>query len=189
MTNSRYYYFYALLGSILLSFCFGFITVPRQQIEWLSVEEAIVAHEKSPKKWFISLGAVWCQPCKQMSSTTLKDYNLSKYVTDKFYAVKLDAESRDTFLLAGEKYEYTTALGRNGVNTLALYLANGRSYYPTTVVLDEYLSNPQALYGFQSVESLEPFLVYFGENYHERLEWSIFENFYERQKANNRAWQ
>lgn len=143
-------------------------------IEWLTVEQATQLMDQEPKKLLINISTDWCLPCKQMEETTLKNPSLVQYIQQQFYPVKFNAELNETLDFNGEVYEYNPNFGRNGVHNLALYLTDGNMIYPTIAVLDEYSENPQQVSGFQSVNDLQLFLHYFGEDYYKSLDWTVF---------------
>lgn len=63
-----------------------------ETIKWMGFNEAIEACKKEPKMIFIDVFTDWCGWCKRMDATTFKNPVIAKYMNDKFYAVKFDAE-------------------------------------------------------------------------------------------------
>ena len=57
-----------LLGLLLVV---GSMTA--QKINWMSMEEALAAQEKQPKKIFMDVYTTWCGPCKLLDRNTFSD--------------------------------------------------------------------------------------------------------------------
>merc|ERR1711991_317837 len=57
-----------------------------------------------PKKVFIDLYTSWCGWCKRMDATTFKQKAIVEYMNQKYYAVKFDAETRDTVNFNGHTF-------------------------------------------------------------------------------------
>src|SRR5699024_2564957 len=81
-------------------FIFGLIigvvgqSVAQEQIHWMSMNEALAAQKKEPKKIIMDAYTVWCGPCKMMAKKTFQNPDLVAYVNEHFYAVKFNAEGR-----------------------------------------------------------------------------------------------
>ena len=56
--------------SILLLLIAGITSA--QEINWMSMNEALNAQKKNPKKIFIDVYTVWCGPCRMLSEKTFK---------------------------------------------------------------------------------------------------------------------
>lgn len=57
-----------------------------------SWSELLAEAKKAKKGFFVDFFAVWCGPCKMMSSTTFKDEDVGNFVSKNMLAYKLDAE-------------------------------------------------------------------------------------------------
>src|SRR3982750_3389771 len=67
-----------------------------ESIRWMSFTDAVRENARQPKKIFIDVYTKWCGWCKRMDATTYEDAGIAKYMNENFYAVRLDAETRDT---------------------------------------------------------------------------------------------
>ena len=103
-------------------------------IKWYSLEEAVEAQQSESKKIFIDVYTDWCGWCKVMDSKTFIDPTVIKYINEHFYAVKLDAEQKESIQFNGHSYEYISR-GSKGVNELAPALLDNKLSYPAFVVL------------------------------------------------------
>ena len=67
-----------------------------KEIKWISFLDAVALNKKQPKKMIIDVYTDWCGWCKTMDRTTFKNKDVVHYINQYFYAVKFDAESKDT---------------------------------------------------------------------------------------------
>lgn len=145
---------------MMILFCSSFNYKAKEKINWLSLQEFQVAYAKEPKPVLVDLYTSWCGWCKVMDRDTYSKENVATYINQHYYAVKFNAESRDSVSFGGKKYGYNTGLNANG---LAVYLAFGQMAYPTTVFLSGINDQPAPIPGFLSPADLEPPLKYFGD--------------------------
>jgi thioredoxin-related protein len=113
------------------------IKKPGFAVNWMSFDDAVRLSKAHPKKIFIDVYTQWCGWCKRMDATTYTDKDIIQYLNDNFYAVRLDAETQDTFHFDNHKFYNHTPDQRGSTNELAFSLLNGQMGYPTTVYLDE----------------------------------------------------
>lgn len=151
-------YFFILL--ILPAMLFSFKPAKKEKIHWLSLAELSAAYSKNPKPIIIDVYTSWCGWCKVMDKETYANDKVATYINENYYAVKFDAESKDTVELNGKKYGYNPAYK---ANDLAVYLLFGRMGYPTTVLLSAIDAQPAPLSGYLKPSELEPPLKFFGD--------------------------
>ena len=142
-----------------------------EKINWVSLEEADRLRRTEPRKIMIDVYTDWCGWCKRMDRTTFVEPSLVKYVNANYYAVKLDAEQRESITIGGKKYEYNPDMGRRGVHEIAQELLQGKMSYPTIVFLDENMNMIQPLPGFREAKEMQPILEYLGENAYKETPW------------------
>ncbi|MEM6967462.1 MAG: DUF255 domain-containing protein [Bacteroidota bacterium] len=147
-------------------------------IEWMTWEEVQKAQKKEKRKVFVDVYTDWCGWCKKMDKTTFRNKTIIKYLNQNFYAVKFDAETRETITLDGKKYDYVENNGRRGYNELAADLLKGRLSYPSTVFLNEDFSLIQPIPGMLEADQLEMIATYFGEDQHKKTPWTRYEKTY-----------
>lgn len=135
------------------------------KINWLSMEELEAAQAKEPRKVFIDLYTDWCSWCHKMDKATFQHPGIVKYVNANFYAVKFNAESKDTIHYRGKDYVFVPQ-GRRGYHQLAAILANGQLSYPTIVYLNEDLEVIQPVPGYMDPRSFEQVITYLAGNHY-----------------------
>ena len=117
----------------------AFTGIQAQEIKWMSMNEALKAQEKQPKKILMDAYTTWCGPCKMMDKNTFTNKDVVNYVNKHFYPVKFDAEGTEEVFY--KDFNYTNPnydpkrKGRNSQHFLANALKI--SGYPSLVFFDE----------------------------------------------------
>jgi thioredoxin-related protein len=134
----------------------------KEAIQWLTLAEAEKMYKSDPRPILIDLYTDWCGWCKVMDKKTYTHSALIKYVNEKFYPVKLDAESRQEFSWNGKAYRFND---RYKTNDIALFLTGGQLSYPTTSFLVPGYEDPQPVPGYLQPADMQLLLTYFGEGH------------------------
>ncbi len=146
-------------------------TAPQASIKWLSVEEAVAAAKKEPRKIMIDVYTNWCGPCKMMAQNTFTDPRFIEYMNANYYCVKFNAESADSLVFNGQVFKNPdydpSRTGRNGVHQFSRYL--NVSAYPTLVFMDENATVIGPVVGYKTAPQLEIFLKFFASNQHKTV--------------------
>jgi thioredoxin-related protein len=128
-------------------------------IPWISIEEAASKAQQLQKPILIDLYTTWCGWCRQMDRKTYSNKKVAAYLSDKFYTVRLDAETRATITWQGKTYDFDP---QYKCNMFAVYLAHGRLEFPTTIIIAPGY-DPQAIPGYMEPKDLELLVKFFGE--------------------------
>lgn len=128
-------------------------------IKWMTWEEAFEANKKEKRKVFVDVYTEWCGWCKKMDQTTFISPEVVKELNANFYAIKFDAEQKESIEFNDYKYVYVPG-GRKGTHQLATSLLNGRNGYPSFVVLDENFNRIRISPGYKKPEQLMRELKY-----------------------------
>lgn len=143
------------------------------KVKWYTIEEAEALSKKAPRKFFIDLYTQWCGWCRKMDANTFSNPVIADYLNKKYYAVKFDAEFRDTVFFKSKAYTFV-GTGFRGYNQLAYDLADGRLSYPTIIFLDEQANTIQAIAGYRDAAELDQILKYFGEDFYRKTDYQTF---------------
>lgn len=145
---------FLLLASLFFS------NIQAQNVKWMSMNEALAAQQKEPRKIFMDAYTDWCGPCKTLDKNTLNHPKVAAYLNKHFYPVKFNAEGTEKITYQG--FEYTNPnhdpkrKGRNAQHFLANALKI--SAYPTLVFFDEKGKVISPVVGYKTPQQLELYL-------------------------------
>ena len=86
------------MQKIILAFLFVLIagaTTYAQEIKWMSMNEALKAQKKEPRKIFMDAYTTWCGPCKMLDKNTFSNKDVINYINKNYYPVKFNAEGNE----------------------------------------------------------------------------------------------
>ncbi|MCB0736040.1 MAG: DUF255 domain-containing protein [Bacteroidetes bacterium] len=147
------------------------------KITWMTLEEAQEAMKKEPKKLYVDVYTDWCGWCKVQDRKTFVNPEIISLMDEHFYAVKFDAEGRDSVMFDGKNFGYMPRMGRNGLNGWAHRYArnNGSLGYPTSLFFNENLERVQVLATYLDPQQMEKVLTYIGKDYGSKgVTWEQF---------------
>ena len=143
---------------VLLGLTLGNLSA--QQIQWMTLAEALEAQKKEPRKIFMDVYTDWCGPCKLLDRNTFQNPDVARYISEFYYAVKFNAEGTEKI----QFFEKTFAnpnhdpnrKGRNATHQFTQFL--GVRGYPTIVFLSENGDPIMPVVGYKTPQQLELFL-------------------------------
>ena len=140
---------------------------------WMNMNELNEKIKSEPKPVIIDLYTNWCYWCKVMDKKTYTNAKVISYINDHFYAVKLDAETKDVV-----KWNYTDYHFNDNykVNDFTMYVTSGQPGFPTTVIFTDEHSAPVSIEGFLAPGEIEPILKYFGEGAYKKQNFTEFKS-------------
>lgn len=104
MISLRCTHFARALAVALLVACACFAAPEgKPLVKWMDYAAALEKAKTAPKLIFVDLYADWCIPCRAMDATVYSDPSVASLLNNRFYAVKLDAESQDSIVCDGQK--------------------------------------------------------------------------------------
>ncbi|RLD47897.1 MAG: thioredoxin [Bacteroidetes bacterium] len=159
---------------IILTVLFTIPSYSQDKIEWMSFEEAMALNEENPKHFFIDVYTDWCGWCKKMDASTFVDPVIVELMNEHFYAVKLDAEQKDTIMFQGNTFVNPDPDGRRSSHQMAQALLKGKMSYPSFVFLNTKSEWLTVVAGFRKAPDMEQVLTYFGEGVYEEKSWEQF---------------
>ena len=142
-------------------FCFLFVGVlSAQQIQWMTLAEALEAQKTAPKKIFMDVYTKWCGPCKLLDRNTFANKDVARYISEHYYAVKFNAEGNEEISFYDQVFKNPSydpkRKGRNATHQFTQFL--GISGYPTMVFFSEDGDPIMPLVGYYRPRQLEPYL-------------------------------
>jgi thioredoxin-related protein len=140
-------------------------------ITWLSVDQAAGRLQQEKRPVLIDLYTNWCGWCKQMDKNTYSNRQVEQYLRDKFYTVKVDAETHTVISWGGITYQFNPQYRSN---EFALYLTHGRLEFPTTIIIPPG-QEPQAIPGYMGPKDLELLVKYFGEGAYKTQGFDVYQ--------------
>jgi len=152
----------------------------KSKVNWLTIEEALALNEKEPKKIIIDFYTDWCGWCKKMDKTTFNHPQIAKYLNKNFYAVKFDAEGKESVEYKDLEYKAGKAKGagpRGGTHEFAYYMVNtnGSMGYPSIAFLDAENDKITHVPSYLDAPTMDAVLKFFGDDHYKKISWGVFE--------------
>lgn len=156
---------------VIVTTAISFSTPPKEKINWITLEQLNTMYSKEPKPILFDVYTDWCGWCKEMDRKTYNNQKVADYINSHYYAVKLNAESTESFFLNKKAYGFNPETKNN---SLAEYLLFGRMEYPSTVFLSAIDARPAPLSGYLKPKEIEAPLKYFGDGAHTSITFVEF---------------
>ncbi len=160
-----------IIGALVLLLSFG---LQAQEINWMTMNEALEAQKENPKKIFMDVYTDWCGPCKLLDKNTFSNKQVAQYVNKHFYPVKFNAEGTEKvtykdFTYTNPKYKP----GRKGRNSQHLFAhALKITAYPSMVFFDEKGEVISPVAGYHTPSQLEIYLKMIANDDYKNLKTS-----------------
>ena len=157
-------------------------TMVSQEIKWMTMNDALQAQKKKPKKIFLDAYTTWCGPCKMLDKNTFSNDDVIEFINKNYYPVKFNAEGTEEVNYRGMTFKnpgYDPARkGRNSQHDFAR--AMKITGYPSLVFFDEKGDLIGPIPGYRTPLQLELFLKMFaGEDYKEITSPEAFKEYSE----------
>lgn len=146
----------ALIALLVIASSLG---LSAQKIKWLSFEEAMALNKKEPRNIIIDVYTDWCGWCKTMDQQTFSQAAITKIINENYYAVKFNAETKDTIHYMDKDF-VSTNQGNRPPHELAVALLQGKLSYPNLVFMNKNSQVLGAIPGFKKPDELEAILDY-----------------------------
>jgi thioredoxin-related protein len=145
-------------------------------VKWYTFAEAVALQKKNPKPIMVDVYTSWCGPCRMMSANTFGNEIIAKYLNDKFYPVKFNAETRDTVKFNGIYFANKNPEGtQRPVHDFAISILDSKLMYPSIVFLNEDIKKIQTITGYYKADQFEPIVKFFGSGKYKDTKWEDFQ--------------
>lgn len=175
---------------VLLAFTLLFSAISFAQINWMTMNQALEAQQKEPKKIMIEFYADWCPVCKRMDRETFSTPEIIRYINENYYPVKFNAEGNESVTFQGKNFRNPNfdpnkkpTYGGGSQHEFVAYF--GVRGYPTTVFLDEKQQLLTGLVGYFSPRDMEVYLSLFSSDKYREIKTTEDWNNY-KEKFNHR---
>lgn len=154
-----------------------------QEINWVTIEEAMELQQKEPRKIIMDVYTNWCGPCKMLDKNTFRNKDVVNYINKNYYAVKFNGEGNATVTykdntFTNPQYDPAKAKRRNSAHQFARYMRVNA--YPTLVFFDENGDFITPIKGYQTPQQLELYLKLFKtDKYKEMTDQAKFNAYYQ----------
>jgi len=146
------------------------------EVKWYTIQEAEKLNKQTPRTIFIDTYTDWCGWCKKMDKDTFTNSIISNILNNKFYAVKFDAEGKESINFLGQTYINDGKAGK--AHQLAVALLNGQLSYPTVVFLYKQKDGKLAarpVPGYKEPKEMEVLLSFFAGKAYETQKLEDFQ--------------
>ncbi len=170
-------YGYGIAGLIILWVCAGFYTKeavttgPQEEIHWITLDEALQMARIHKKKVIVDFYTGWCGWCKIMDKRTYQNPQVVNYINQHYYAVKFDAERKDTVRYQGTLFQFQPA---KRMHQLAAVLLQDKAAYPATVFISADAEAFPPIWGYIDPETMLKILKYYAEDHYLKIPWAEY---------------
>lgn len=165
---------FVLLWVSFLSLHICNVDAQSSELKWLKWDEAMRLNKENPKKILVDLFTDWCGWCKKMDATSFKNKNVIEYINQNYYAVKFDAEQKDTIYYDNQMFVLRPG-GRRGVHELAEAIMEGQMSYPCIVYFNSGMERILISQGYKSAEGLLKELKFVQEDIYVHVRWEDYQ--------------
>jgi thioredoxin-related protein len=147
---------------------------PSSLVNWISFDEAYKQCKLKPRPILIDVYTTWCGPCKMMSAQTFNHPTIAKYINDNFYAVKFNAETKDSVKF--DKYVFVSSDPTNpkAPHQFAASILDNQLAYPSIVFLNNQIQRIDILKGFLPPSQFDPIVHYYGSGDYQTTKWDDY---------------
>lgn len=111
-------------------------SIATAQVKWMTMDDALAAQKKEPRKILLKSYTEWCPNCKWMDKYAFSKPALAKFINENYYPVAFDAEGTEVVHYKGATYD--NPLKKSNKRAQHEFAGFMRIYeYPTLVFFDE----------------------------------------------------
>jgi len=148
-------------------------TAVKEDLKWLSINEALFKQKKEAKKILVFTNANFCNSCKIMRKTIFNDTAVAKYINKEFYLVDLNVELKDDVEFQGKLIKPGDVQGYP-FHPITLYLTRNNMVLPSITLVGENQDVLDVIPYYLSEEILLPILHYYADNKFKNTKWEDY---------------
>jgi len=143
------------------------------KVKWYSMNEALEAQKKNPKKIYIDVFGAMYVKTRVMDSTTYQNPKVAEVLNKYYYPVHFNAAGQDVVNFGGQKF---INQGQNAfsLHQFAAYIMGNQIAFSTYMFLDEKQQPINKMEGYFTPNRLYSILKYFSENKYLTQKWEDF---------------
>ena len=142
---------------LFLVFLFSTVAVSAQ-VNWMTMNEALAAQKKEPRKILFKTYTESCPNCKWMDKHAFAKADIAQFINDNYYPVKFDAEGKEPITYKGKNYgnkNYKKFPGAQHEFAEAMKIFE----YPTLIFFDENANVINPVPGKMGPKKLEVYIT------------------------------
>ncbi len=128
------------------------------QVQWMSMNEALAAQKKEPRKILFKTYTKSCPNCKWMDKYAFAKADIAAYINTNYYPVAFDAEGKESITYKGKTYgnkQYQKFPGAQHDFAEAMKIFE----YPTIIFFDTKSNVIQPIPGKLDAKKLEVYIT------------------------------
>jgi len=150
-------FFISLLGATTL------VAQDGQPIRWTAFEALDDSLKRKKKPVLLYFHTDWCAYCRKMDKRVFTREEVAELLNERYYAVRMDAETSDTICFEGQAFvNHSANRKRAGIHELAQIFSRETGFVaPTFVVLNEDFRVQAIRYEYLHSERLKEMLTWY----------------------------
>jgi thioredoxin-related protein len=153
---------------------FGF-----SQVKWMTMNEALEAQKKEPRKILMKTYTDWCTNCKWMDKHAFAKAEIAAYINENYYPVQFNAEGEEVINYKGATY--ANPFKKRNDRAQHQFAEFIKIYeYPTLVFFDEKGTIINPVPGKMDSKKLEIYITMLSDNTYKSIDtgkkWSNYQN-------------
>ena len=167
------------LFSLLLLFC---SSLGVAQVNWMTMDEALAAQKKEPRKILMKSYTDWCTNCKWMDKYAFAKADIADFINENYYPVAFNAEGDEVIHYKGQTY--TNPFKKRNDRALHQFAEFIKIYeYPTLVFFDETGRIINPVPGKMDAKKLEIYITMLSDDTYKSIntgqKWSDYQRNFE----------